>query len=275
MYQNPTYDISYFKNLANLNCKYHTTKILLNSTIISSHPSNMGPSKKCKTSTATKAVVNKGHNEHTNVDVNGSITAGACLVDAAAIGSANAAGDVTIKVNVANTTNVAAAGEAIAATTAAAGNAIAATMAATNDAIADTEAATDDAVAATAYTTGDAVEAITATIGDTAYKARTADAAAITDANAASNFIIKVNISNTTDAATTVNSFTATADATGDGVKVTSGMITTEIADFKDTDISSLVKVSIHTCRSLLYIESLLLSYYKIILNFNNFTHIS
>jgi hypothetical protein len=35
-YQNPTYVISYFKNLANLICSFHTTKTLLNSTIISS-----------------------------------------------------------------------------------------------------------------------------------------------------------------------------------------------------------------------------------------------
>jgi hypothetical protein len=33
-YQNPTYVISYFENSANLNCSYHTTKTLLNSTII-------------------------------------------------------------------------------------------------------------------------------------------------------------------------------------------------------------------------------------------------
>ncbi len=114
-----------------------------------------------------------------------------------------------------------------------------------------------------------------ATVGDTANKARTADVATIADANAASNFTIKVNILNTTDAAATVNSVTSTADAAGNGVKVTSGMITIEIADFEDTDISFLVRVSIHTRRALLYIESLLLSHYKIILNFNNFTHIS
>jgi hypothetical protein len=36
MYQNPTYVISYFENLANLNCSFHTTKTLLNSTIVSS-----------------------------------------------------------------------------------------------------------------------------------------------------------------------------------------------------------------------------------------------
>jgi hypothetical protein len=235
----------------------------------------MGPSKKRKTSTATKAVINEGHDGCTDIDVNGSIAAGARVVDAAAIGGANAAGNPMIKVDIANTTNVAAAGKAIAATTAAAGNAIAATAAAVNDAIADTAAAADDAVAATAYATDDAVEATMATVGNTAYKARTADAAAIADANAASNFTIEVNISNTTDAAATVDSITATADAAGNGVKVTSGMITTEITDFKDTDVSSLVRVSIHTCRALLYIESLLLSHYKFILNFNNFTHIS
>jgi hypothetical protein len=235
----------------------------------------MGPSKKCKTSTATKAVINEGHDGHTDVNVNGSIAAGVCIIDAAAIGGANAAGNPTIEVNIANTTNVAAAGKAIVANAAAAGNAIAATMAAATNAIADTAAATDDAVAATAYATDNAIEAATATIGDTAYKARTADAAAIADANAASNFTIKVDILNTTDAAATVNFVTATADAAGDGVKVTSGMITTEIADFEDTDVSSLVRVSIHTRSALLYIESLLLSHHKIILNFDNFTHIS
>jgi hypothetical protein len=235
----------------------------------------MGPSKKCKISTATKAVVNKGHDGHTDVNVNGSIAAGARIVDAAAIGGTNAAGNPTIEVDVANTTNVAAAGEAIAATAATAGNAIAATAATANNEIADTAVTTDNAVAATAYTTDDAVEATMATVGKTAYKACTADAAAIADANAASNFTIKVNILNTTDAAATVDSVTATADAAGDGVKVTSGMITTEITDFEDTDISSLVRVSIHTHRALLYRESLLLSHYKIILNFNNLTHIS
>jgi hypothetical protein len=235
----------------------------------------MGPSKKRKTSSATKAVVNESHDGRINIDVNGSIAASACVVDLAAIGGTNAAGDPTIEVNVANTTNVAATGKAIAATAAAAGIAIAATAAAANNAIADTAAAADNAVAATAYATDNAVEATMATVGNTANKARTADAAAIADANAASNFTIKVNILNTTDAAAAVDSITATADATGNGVKVTSGMITTEIADFKDTDISSLVRVSIHTRRAHLYIESLLLSHYKIILNFNNFTHFS
>jgi hypothetical protein len=277
MYQNPTYVISYFKNLANLNCKFHTTKtlVIVNSTIISSHPSNMGSSKKRKTSAAKKAVVNEGHDGCTDVDVNGSIAAGVRVVDTAAIGGTNATGNPTIEVDVANTTNAAAAGKAIAATAAAAGDAIAATAAAANDAIADTAAATDDAFAATAYTTDDAVEATMATVGDTANKVRTANVAAIADANAASNFTIEVDISNTTDAAATVDSITATTDAAGNGVMVTSGMITTEIADFEDTDISSLVRVSIHTRRVLLYIESLLLSHYKIILNFNNFIHIS
>jgi hypothetical protein len=235
----------------------------------------MGPSNKRKISTATKALINEGHDGCTDVDNNGSIATGARVVDAATIGSANATGNPTIKVDVANTTNMGAASKAIAATTAAASNAIAAILAAANNAIADTAAATDDTIAATAYTTDDTVEATMATVGDTASKARTADAAAIADANAASNFTIKVNILNTTDAAATVDSIIATADATGDGVKVTSGMITTEIADFKDTDVSSLVRVSIHTRRALLYIESLLLSHYKIILNFNNFTNIS
>ncbi len=274
MYQKPTYVISYFKNLENLICKFHITKTLLTSTIISSYPSNMGPSKKCKTSTTTKAVVSKGHDGRTDVNVNGSIATGARIINAAAIGGANAAGYPTIEVDVANTTNVAAAGKAIAATAAAVGDTITATAAAANEAIADTAAAADDAIVATAYATDDAVEATTATIGNTADKVRTANAAAIADANAASNFTIKVNISNTTDAAATVDSITATTDAAGNGVKVTSGMITTEIADFEDTDVSSLVRVSIHTRRALLYIESLLLSHYKIILNFNNFTHI-
>jgi hypothetical protein len=275
MYQNPTYVVSYFENLANLNCKFYTTKTFLNSTIISLHSSNMGPSKKRKTSIATKAVINEGHDGCTNVDVNGSIAAGAGVIDAAAIGGRNAAGNPTIKVDVANATNLAAASKAIAATVAAAGNAIAATAVATNDAIADTVAAADLAIAATAYTTDDTIEATMNTVSNTANKVRTAHAAAIADAYAASKFTIKVDISNTTDAAATVDSVTATADAACDGVKVTSGMITREIADFEDTDISSFVRVSIHTCRALLYIESLLLSHYEIILNFNNFTHIS
>ncbi len=104
MYQNPTYVISYFKNLANLNCKFHTTKTLLNSTIISSRPSNMEPSKKCKTSTTMKAVINEGHDGCTDVNVNGSIATSARIVDAAAIGSANATGNPMIKVDAANTT---------------------------------------------------------------------------------------------------------------------------------------------------------------------------
>jgi hypothetical protein len=135
MYQNPAEVISYFENLANLNCKFHTTKTLLNSTIISSHPSNMRPSKKCKTSTTTKAVVNKGHDGRTDVDVNGSIAAGVRIVDAAPIGGANATGNPTIEVNIANTTNVTAASKTTAATLAATSNAIAAAAADANDAI--------------------------------------------------------------------------------------------------------------------------------------------
>jgi hypothetical protein len=236
----------------------------------------MGPSKKHKTSsTTTKAVINKGHNGHTDVDVKGSIATNAPVVNAAAIGGTNAAGDPTIKVDIANTTNVVAAGKAIAATMAAAGNAIAATAATANEAIADTAAAADHAVAATAYATDNAVEATTATVGNTADKAHTTNVATIADANATSKFTIKDNILNTTDAAATVDSVTATTDTAGNGVKVTSGVITMEIADFKDTDICSLVRLSIHTCRALLHIESLLFSHYKIILNFNNFTHIS
>jgi hypothetical protein len=235
----------------------------------------MGPSKKCKTSTSTKAVVNKGHNGHTDIDVNGSVATGVHGIDAAAIGGGDTTGNPTIKVDIANTTNVADAGKAITATLAAAGDAIAASAAATNNAIADTVDASDNAIAATAYATDDVVEATTATIGNTADKACTADASAIPVANAASNFSMEFNILNTTDAATTVNSITATVDAACNGVKVTSGMITREIADLEDTDVSFLVRVNIHTRRALLYIESLLLSHYKIILNFNNFTHIS
>jgi hypothetical protein len=227
----------------------------------------MGASKKHKTSTATKAVVKEGHDGCTDVDVNGSIAAGALVVDAAATGGANADGNPMIKVDIAKTTNVAAASKAIAATPAAAGNAIAATAAATNNAIAATVATAEDTIAATAFATDNAVEATTTTFCNTANQVRTANAATIADTNAASNFTIKVDISNATDAAATVNSTTATLDATGNGVKVTSGMITKEIADFEDTDVSSLVRVSIHTHRSLLYIESLLLSHYKIILN--------
>jgi hypothetical protein len=212
----------------------------------------MGPSKKRKTSTAAKTVVNEGHNGRIDVNVNGSIAAGVRVIDTAAIGGTNATGNPMIEVDIANTTKVAASGEAIAATAAAASNAITATAAAANDAIIDTAAPADSAVAATAYATDNAVVATMSTVGNTADKACTADAATIADANAASNFTIKVNISNTTDAAATVNSVTATADAAGDGVKVTSGMITTEIADFEDTDISSLVRVSIHTRRALL-----------------------
>ncbi len=133
MYQNPTHVISYFKNLANLNCKFHTTKTPFNSTIISSHPSIIRPSKKCKTSIATKAFINEGHDEHTDVDVNGSIATGVHVVDAAAIDGTNAAGNPMIKVDVTNTTNMAATGETITATTAAAGNAIAAIAAAANN----------------------------------------------------------------------------------------------------------------------------------------------
>jgi hypothetical protein len=131
----------------------------------------MGPSKKHKTSTTMKAVINEGHDGRTDVDVNGSFAAGAWVIDAATIGGMNATGNPTIEVDIANTTNMTAAGKAIAATTAAAGNAIAATAAAANNAIADTAAAVDDAVAATAYTTDKAVEATTATIGNTADKA--------------------------------------------------------------------------------------------------------
>jgi hypothetical protein len=203
-----------------------------------------------------------------------SIAAGVRIIDAAAIGGANGAGNPTIKVDVANTTNMAAISKAIAATAATVTNAIAATAAATNNAIADTVATADNAVAATAYATDNAIEATMATIGNTSNKACTANAAAIAEAHAASNFTIEVDILNITDAAAIVNSVIATMDAACNGVKVTSGMITKEIADFEDTDVSSLVRVHIHTCTALLCIESLLLSHYKNILNFNNFTHI-
>jgi hypothetical protein len=210
-------------------------------------------SKKPKGSTATKAVIHQAHKERTDVDIDGSIAGSAHINDAATIKGANAAGDYMIEVNVANTTNVAAAGNAVAATVAAAGDAIAATM---------------------------------ATVGNTANNACIADAAAIEGAIAAGNSTIEVNIANTADTAITGNSITATTAAAGDGVKVTTDMITTEIAEAamcviisktsaKDTYVSSLVRVSIHICRALLYIQSLLLSHYKIILYLNNFTQIS
>jgi hypothetical protein len=120
------YVISYFKNLANLNCNFHTTKILLSSTIIFSQQLNMG-SKKRKGSTAMKTIIHQAHEERTDVDVDGSIAGGARVIDTAAIEGANAACDSTIKVDVTNTTNAAAAGNAIAATVAAAGDAIPAT----------------------------------------------------------------------------------------------------------------------------------------------------
>ncbi len=151
-----------------------------------------------------KAIVNEGHNGGTDINVNGSIATSVHVVDVAAIGGANAAGNPMIEVNAACTTNVATVGEAIAATAAAAGDAIIATMAAVNNAVADTAAADDDAIAATAYTTDDAIEATMATVGDTANKTRTTDVAAIADANAASNFTIK-DISNTIDTADTFN----------------------------------------------------------------------
>jgi hypothetical protein len=57
-------------------------------------------SKKRKGSTATKAVIHQAHNKRTDVDVDGSIAGSACIVDAAAVKSANAAGNSMIKVNV-------------------------------------------------------------------------------------------------------------------------------------------------------------------------------
>jgi hypothetical protein len=169
-----------------------------------------------------------------------------------------------MKVDVANTTNAAAASNAVAATTAAAG----------------------DPGAAMAAAPGNAVAATTATAGNTANNMCTADAAAIEGANATGNSTIKVDIANTADAAASGNSVTATAASAGDGVQVTTDMITTDIAEAamhviigktstKDTDVSSLVRVSIHICRALSYIQSLLLSHYKIILYLNNFTHVS
>jgi hypothetical protein len=143
-----------------------------------------------------------------------------------------------------------------------------------------------NAIAATAAAAGNAVAATTATAGDTANNACTADAAAIEGMNAAGNSTIEVDIMNTADATATGNSVTATAASAGDGVKVTTDMITTEIAEAamriiigktstKDTDVSSLVRVSIHICRALLYVQSLLLSHYKIMLYLIDFTHIS
>jgi hypothetical protein len=221
-------------------------------------------SKKLKGSTAMKAIVHQAHKERTDVDVDGSIAGGAGVVDPAAIEGTNATSNSAIEVNIANITNAAAASNAIAATAAATGNAVPARVAAA----------------------GNAVAATAATAGDTADTTCTADVAAIKDTNAAGDSIIKVNIANTTDAAATGNSVTATAAAAGDGVKVTTDMITTEIAEAamrviigitsaKDTDISFLVRVSIHICRALLYVQSLLLSQYKINLYLNNFTHIS
>jgi hypothetical protein len=221
-------------------------------------------SKKRKGSTAMKAVIHQAHEECLDVDVDGSIAGGARVVDAATIEGANAAGNSMIEVNVANTTNAAAAGNSVAATAAAAG----------------------DAIAATAAATGNAIAANAAITGDTANNGRTADAATIEGANATGNSTIEVDIANTADVAATGDSVTATAAAAGDGVKVTTDMITTEIAEAamhviigktsaKDTDVSSLVRLSIHICRALLYVQSLLLSHYKIILFLNNFTHIS
>jgi hypothetical protein len=205
-------------------------------------------SKKRKGNAATKAVIHQAHEECTDIDIDDSIAGGARIVDTATIEGANTTGNSTIKVNVANTTNVAANGNAVAATV----------------------AATGDAVAATVATAGNTVTATMATAGDTADNVHTADATAIEGANAASNSTIKVNIANTADAAATGDSVTATVAAAGNGVKVTTDMITTEIAEAamhviigktsaKDTDISSSVRVSIHICRALLYVQSLLL----------------
>jgi hypothetical protein len=180
------------------------------------------------------------------------------------IKGANAADNSTIEVNVANTRDTAAAG----------------------DAVADTAAATGIAIAAMAATAVNSVAATMATAGNTANNGHTTDAAAIKGANATGDSTIEVDVANTTDAAATGDSVTATTAATGNGVKVTTDMITTEIAEAamrviigktstKDTDLSSLVRVSIHICGALLYIQSLLLSHYKIILYWNKFTHIS
>ncbi len=124
------------------------------------------------------------------------------------------------------------------------------------------------------------------TTGNTANDACTTDAAAIEGTNTAGDSTIEVDIAHTADAAATDDSITATTASAGNGVKVTSDMITTEIAEAamrviigktsaKDTDISSLVRVSIHICRALLYVQSLLLSHYTIILYLNYYTHIS
>jgi hypothetical protein len=221
-------------------------------------------SKKCKGSTTTKAVIHQAHKECTGIDVDGSIAGSAHVVDAAAIKGTNAAGDFTIEVDIANTTNAEAAGNAITATAATTGN----------------------TVAATAATAGNAIAATAATTGDTANDGRTTDAATIEGASAAGDSTIDVDIVNTADAAATGNFVTATMATADNGVKVTTDMITTEIAEAamrviigktsaEDTDVRSLVRVSIHICRSLLYVQSLLLFHSKIILYLNNFTHIS
>jgi hypothetical protein len=67
-------------------------------------------SKKRKGSTATKTVVYQAHEERTEINIDGSIAGGARVIDTAAIEGANAAGNSTIKVNVADTTNAAAVG---------------------------------------------------------------------------------------------------------------------------------------------------------------------
>jgi hypothetical protein len=129
-------------------------------------------SKKRKGSTATKAAVHQAHKERTDIDVDGSIAGSACVIDTAAIEGAKATDNSTIEVNVTNSTNVAAASNAIAATAAAAGN----------------------VVAATAAAAGDAVAATVATAGNIADNARTADAATIEGANAAGNLPLRLTL---------------------------------------------------------------------------------
>jgi hypothetical protein len=97
-------------------------------------------SKKRKGSTAIKAVVHQAHEEHTDVVVDGSIAGGARVVDVAALEGTNTAGNSRIKVNVTNTTNAAAACNAVAATAAAAGNAIVARAATAGNVVAATAA---------------------------------------------------------------------------------------------------------------------------------------
>ncbi len=225
---------------------------------------NMG-SKKHKDSTAMKALVIQAHEERSDVNVDGSIAGGAPIFDAATIKGANAAGNSTIEVDVVNITD-----------RAAAGNAVAATGRHWRCHRNHHDCRWQRCCSHRAT-------------GDTTDNAHTTDAPAIKGANAAVNSTITVNIANTADAAATGNSTTANAAAAGDGVKVTTDMITTEITEAamrvimtpggktsaEDTDVNLLIRVSIHISRALLYILALFFPHYNIILYLNNFTHIS